>query len=173
MRNTTFIALKLLGILSIYWAISDIGYIFMSFMSFLRGGPSWGVLLASAVELLFLGIVVGFPYFLLTHTDRILEKLKLPPADPPSIASMEPAQLLRTGLILVGAFAVIDALPSIVSTVSFYIIFSPKVGKLPSENMGLERIIPPVLKFLLGCIVIGRSQRLAESVFPPPREEER
>ena len=172
MRNTTFIALKLLGILSIFGAITDLGYFVVSFMSFLRGGPSWGVLLASAVEILLFVIVVALPYILLVHTDWILEKLKLPPGNPPAIAPMEPSQLLRTGLILIGAYTVMASIPSIVETVSYYGINWLKVGNFPSGNMGFERIIPPVLKFLLGCIVIGRSQRFAESIFPPPREEE-
>jgi hypothetical protein len=168
MRNLTFIALKLLGILSIYWAVSDLGYIGMSMTTILRAGPppfpALGWILA--IWFLLLVIVAAFPFILLARTGWIVPKLNLPAEPSPAIARMEPSQLLRTGLILVGAFTVIDAIPSIVSTVSMYLANSSPSGK-SAFTYDAWRIIPPVLKLLLGWIVIGRSQRFAQMVFPP------
>jgi hypothetical protein len=163
MRNTTFIALKLLGILSIYWAILDLASIGVSVSTLFHASVPWGVL---AVLLLLLVIVVAFPYILLARTDWIIAKLNLPAEHSPAIAPMEPSQLLRTGLILVGACTVVDALPAIVSTASAYLMRASR--KSPFGSYDAWRVIPPALKFLLGCFVIGRSQRFAQMVFPPP-----
>ena len=98
---------------------------------------------------------------LLARTEWIVAMLKFP-EDPPS-SGMEPWQLLRVGLVVLGAFTVIEALPAIGSAI-YTMTFNSDTSRVRSPDLG--RILSPALKFILGCIVTGRSERFAHSVFP-------
>jgi len=158
MRNLAIVGLKLLGILGIYWAATQITYIFQLFISSSwneANRMSFGAWLLSCV------ITAAFAFALLARTDWIIAKLKFP-EDPPS-SGMEPSQLLRVGFVVLGAYCVIEALPEIGSAIFVCILFKPGMSHASAFDFG--RIIPAALKFVLGCIVIGKSNRFARSVF--------
>jgi len=165
MRNLAIVGLKLLGVLGIYWAITGISQILFFFSASLFSGKqnfnagvwvSWGVWLLTSI------LSAAFAAALLARTDWIVAKFKFPEDPPPS--GMEPSELLRVGFVVLGAFSMIEALPEIgrifYATSAFHSMTSHPTG----PNFG--GIISPALKFILGCVVIGKSDRFAKSVFP-------
>jgi hypothetical protein len=169
MRNLMTVGLKLLGILSVYWAIFETVQFVLFLLNAAHGGPFqfgewWGILFS----LLMSAIRVFFAVVLLTRTNWIIERLNLP-MESPSPPVMEPAQLLRVGLVVLGAYAVIEAFPEMGRDI--YVLSQSKLSMLQMPNYGLDRCIAAVLKFILGCIVIGRSNRFARNVFPIPEPQ--
>jgi hypothetical protein len=156
-RNLATVGLKLLGILGIYWAITGISQSIFLFTSI---GAKPHVWISEVLWLITSLITTAFAVALLARTDWIVAKLKFP-EDPPS-SGMDPSQLLRVGFVVLGAFTVIDALPEIGR-----IIYAMSVnsGMPHASGPDFERIISPTLKFILGCILIGKSDRFARSVF--------
>jgi len=174
MRNTAIIALKLLGILCIYWAAASFVEIGLAITTplFSRGLPfSISVAWVFLAVWLFLAVIPVFlAWMLLFRTDWIIARLKLPVEASPACI-MEPSQLLRVGLVVLGAFTIIQALPEMGRTL--YMLgqsLSPHFPASSSQNYR-GSCISAALKFLLGCIVIGRSERFARTVFPASREE--
>jgi len=106
------IALKLLGILAIYWAAFDIVQIVVAATFVFHGAPHVDTWAALAAWLVTCGISVAFAVILLSRTDWIIARLNLPTEAAP-VAFMEPSQLLRVGLVAIGVFTVIQALPEI------------------------------------------------------------
>ena len=163
MRNLAIVGLKLLGILGIYWAITSISTLTIAFLTgyqYAANSHSANFRMSFGIWLVISLINTGFAVALMARTDWIVAKLKFP-EDPPS-SGMAPSQLLRVGFVLLGAYVVIDALPAIGSTVYIYAV-SSWMPHPSAPDVG--RIIPPALKFILGCILIGNSNRFTRSVF--------
>jgi hypothetical protein len=167
MRNLAIIALKLLGILGIYWAVIQLPLI-AAILTNLPSSPNISARIWASMVFWPLGCFVSaaVAFVLLTQTDWVAAKLKFP-EDPP-LSGIEPGQLLRVGFVVLGAFTVIDALPAIGSTVYSVSVFSYS-RFTPTLDFDFGRIISPVLKFILGCILIGKSERFARSVLSVPR----
>lgn len=170
MRNLAIVGLKLLGILGIYWGITGMAQIALVLIPAFSPGNlrvanarTFAAFWSMSPIICFSILTIGFAFILLAGTDRVVAMFNFP-EDPPS-SGMEPSQLLHVGFVLVGAYCVLGALPAIGSAA--YVIIEYRTGTHQASAPGLERIIEPALKFILGCIVIGKSDRFAKSVFPP------
>jgi hypothetical protein len=164
-RNLAIVGLKLLGILGVYWGINNLAQVLLfAFLAISGAAPHfgsawaiWGFSIPASLT------SAAFAIVLLARTDWVVSKLKFPEAPPSS--GMEPSQVLRVGFILVGTFALLEALPGIGNAAYMVIMSNSGTSTAPSFDLG--RIISPALKFIFifGCIVIGRSDRFAKSVF--------
>lgn len=110
--------------------------------------------------LLFFLVTATFAGVLLVRTDWIVGKLRFP-EDPAK--GIQPSQFLRVGLILLGVFALIDAVSRLGSAIFAVITLGFTPGVLLSEY---GSILSPVLKLILTWLLIRKSERFAQLVFP-------
>jgi hypothetical protein len=170
MRNAMTVGLKLLGVLSIYWAASDTGQVvaMTTRLYSQNGGFPMGLPLAALI-LLVVGVPVVFALVLLNRTDWIVDRLKIS-AEPSPVSGMEPSHLLRVGLVILGAFSLIEAIPDMGRSV-YEVILSNSGPSYFFRSYTFHLVVSSALKFLLGCVVIGNSERFARSVFPVSNAE--
>lgn len=164
MRNLAIVGLKLLGILGIYWSITGIAQVALSVSLAGVGAMRPQLWFFAAGWLISAIFAAALAVIMLARTDWVIAKLKFP-EDPPA-SGMEPSQLLRVGFILVGVFAVLEALPAIGTAAYSVVAYNSGASRVMNPDYG--RIISPLIKFILACILIGRSDRFAQSVFPAP-----
>ena len=164
-RNLAIVGLKLLGVLGIYWSINGIAQLIVFFGRPLATGHFQvsDIWMAAVFWIVASIVSVTYAIMLLARTDWIVAKFKFP-EDPPS-SGMEPVQLLRAGLVLVGTYVILESLPA-VGNITYSFVTSQAVG-FHSSRPDFGTMIRPALGFILGCIVIGKSDRFAKSIFPP------
>lgn len=170
MRNLAIVGLKLMGVLGIYWGITLMAQITFVIISAFSVANLHNTAARTSVAFWSMSPIICttimtfiFALTLLTRTDWIVEKFRFP-EDPPA-SGMEPSQLLRVGFVLIGAYVVLGAIGDLGSTAYSIVLYRSGAVRAPGIDYG--RIISPALRFILACIVIGRSDRFAKSVFPP------
>jgi len=160
------VGLKLLGILGVYLAIVDIGQVVTSWALLVHGSPqTLSVYLWLELSI----ITLAFTLMLLTRTAWIIDRLGIP-SEPAPLSTMDPSQLLRVGLVILGAFSLIEAIPDMGRSVYTVIVSNSGPSSLFRSYI-FQPVVSSALKFLLGCIVIGKSERFAQSVFPVSNTE--
>jgi hypothetical protein len=169
MRNTMTVALKLIGIIAIYWASRDIAQLGVAVSYISRRPSAVGDMAPLITWLVLFAIPLALAIILLTRTGWVIDLLKIPLESPPASA-MDPSQLLHVGLVVLGAFILLQAIPEIGSTTYTYFLFHSQFPNRSQSDSELARCVSAAIKFLLGCIVIGKSRHFALSVFPRPPE---
>jgi len=166
MRSLATVGLKLIGVLGIYWTAQFLPLLIMwgSSLFSARGYPQEGTVSFNTwIWVLMIIISASYSVTLLVRTPWVIKALRFPEESHSS--SIEPFQLLRIGFVLLGAYCLMEAIPALGTA-----IYTMNNGFLPNmanhaTNFDLTRIIAPALKFLLGCILLGKAERFANSVF--------
>lgn len=181
MRNFSRLGLKLLGILFLYWAISDLclalaelSFLFSQWMPAEKANLMRALhreVFASTLRCIALGILAAM---LLSRTEWIISRLKLP-EEGVVASTMAPEELLRVCLIVVGSVAVINGIPGL--AVGLLLI------KLMPHGLDLANASPDksgfvatgkvmvldtlcenassTVRFVLGWVLVVKSRKLA------------
>jgi len=182
MRNLARIGLKLLGILLVYWAVSDLCRALSEIpLLFIQWSPVEKAAVMGALRREgFASDIVQFivsgalAALLLGRTEWIMSKLRL--AEEDEAASMiAPAEALRVCLILVGSVAVIMGIPGIAEGMGWVVMLPHGVdfSRLPPDKYGfaatgkeieLKMICDSaasLVQFVLGWVIVVKSRTLA------------
>jgi hypothetical protein len=157
MRALTIIGLKLIGLMTLFWMLVLLPQFFGSMLS--GGGPRFGAGPPAAVVSIALSL--AFAFLLLARTEWVADRLRVP-AEPLQV-SASPADLLRTGLIVFGVFAIVNALGEI-AHIAYAAAWSADARRYDWYNWG--RLVATAIRLSLGWIVIAQSRRMAEKAFP-------
>jgi len=163
------VGLKLVGVLMLYWALATFSEILIAAFNIFENPSHAGAWILLAIWLALTGVAFLFAVVLLVRTEWVMDRLRIPP-EPSQLPVMEPSKLLRIGFVVLGTYSLIEALPAIGASLYLSSVFthnSPHPGILVQDR----GFLVACLKFLLGCIVVGKSQPFAERVFPVSTEQ--
>jgi hypothetical protein len=182
MRNLSRLGLKLLGILLVYWTLSDLCRALADIpLLFIQWSPADKPALMRALRReglaadIFECIASGaFAAFVLARTEWIISKLRLP-EEIDSVSIMAPEEVLRVCLIVVGSVAVIKGIPGFAEglTYAFVLLRGVRswdalpdktgffaIAKVAEMNM-IGEGAASFVEILFGCAVILKSRALA------------
>jgi hypothetical protein len=182
MRNLSRLGLKLLGILLLYWALSDLCRVLADIpLLFIQWSPADKAALMRALrreglasgilEFIVSGTIAAI---LLSRTEWIISRLKLP-EEPEAASMMAPGEALRICLIVVGSVAVIKGVPGLVEGLVWIILLPhgldlssalpDKYGFVATgkavELNSLCESAASTMQFILDWVLVVKSRNLA------------
>ncbi len=162
MRALTIVGLKILGVMSLYWATGIIPSIIgaLTTLSFSKH-PEFDALNIIPQVVAWFGFNLIFGLLLLLRTEWIVAKLRIPNESFQS--SVSPSELLRVGLVIVGVFVIIRALSE--SGAALCMVIQKNPSNSPTQS-GWGLMIGALIELLLAVLVLARSRCIASHAFP-------
>lgn len=163
MRPLFLVLAKLTGLLHLYWTLGGIVQMFVLFgtMGSIGSGKSASSLIPSLGFAAYVALALGLTWILLAKTDWLADKLGIP-ADAP-MERPSHAVLLRVGIQLIGAFAVVQALPALARA----LVSLHQTSRFVPWHSG----VAPLVQLALGLFLAFRANtiavRLDRSSVPP------
>jgi hypothetical protein len=167
MRPLFLVLAKLTGLLHLYWTLGGIVQMFVLFgtMGSIGPGKSASALIPSLGFAAYVALALGLTWILLAKTDWLADKLGIP-ADAPMERPTH-AVLLRVGIQLIGAFAIVQALPALARA----LVSLQQTGGLTSRFVHWHSGVAPLVQLALGLFLAFRANtiaaRLDRSSVPP------
>ena len=163
MKNLFIVGSKLLGILFVYWAliiIPQIGFVTTVLSEQPSGSPG-----SVPPEVMLLTVFMAFitsillAALLLFKTERLSQFLKVP-SDETSILKLSFESIIRLGLVLIGVYILIDAMPEITRL----IIESFKYSNLLDSFHGVGRLVSLVLRLIMALYIVFYSKHATQII---------
>ena len=159
MKKLGVVAIVAVGLLTLVWAVEWISYTISTVKTY--GNPQEFV-----ISLLpFIGCLV-LSALLILNRQRLAERWF---QDGDIGISLGAVSLLRLGLIIIGVYLIIDAIPSALKSVSESILQATQDRLIPPMFLAhdqllwvyLQRLVFPAVELCMGLLLIARSQSLA------------
>ncbi len=159
--RTLFIPLaKLLGIFLVFQPLCYIAYMLYWVLSRAAvGQESVQSTLVLSFPMYIVGLVLGL--ILIFKTEKIAAFLKIPPDSAGSIV-INSDSVLRVGLMLIGVYTVVQAVPTLIGALVFIL---QQTGKTPSVYQ--DKFWTSMLQTVLGISLVLQARRLAEFLNKP------
>lgn len=161
MRNLFIVLAKVVGLLQISTTISYL-YVLNGYLAEVGYSEDWlaglcrhlGSIIGTCVNM---GLILGFVWVLLFYTNWIADRLGLPEGE---LDVPEPSSFLRIGIKLLGIYVLVEAVPSFI-----WVMIEPRAFD-PDQSAAhfWIRIVPTVLKFGFGLILVGKTTSIMELI---------
>lgn len=178
-RNLFDVIIKIFGLFFLREIANSIPQVFSTFITYFNKAEfetSIGIFIFSLIVLFFY-VILSFQ--LIFRTNKIIDFLKLDhfsdehrlslEEDTPKNISLSKTEILTISLILIGGFILVEEIPNLCQRL--YLLFIESKSTYKSNNDWFFTIIQPLIKVLIGLLILGEKKQIIRFIEGNQKEE--